>query len=78
MITVTKFEKWRTSDGLEHSTEEMAHYHILNEELLDVLTRNDRHTRNEAQDILNDLSNYRKELGRWLDACDAMEKAAFQ
>lgn len=74
-MKITKFTKWRTEDGIEHSTQEMAEQHILNEELLDRLVRDDR-TRDQAQDLLNDLTNYRKELRRWLDACDAMERAS--
>jgi hypothetical protein len=76
-MKIEKITKWRTSDGVEHSTQEMAEQYLLNDELLGCLARNDR-TWDQAQDLLNDLSNYRKELRAWLDACDAMEKASFQ
>lgn len=48
-----------------------------NDEVLAILTRDDR-TRYQAQELLNELSNHRKELRAWLDACDAMEKAALK
>lgn len=77
MITIRKVEAWETSDGVKHSTHEMALQHLANTELLDLLVRDDR-TRDQAQDLLNDIGNYRKELRAWLDACDAMERASFK
>lgn len=77
MLTISHEKIWKTSDGITHSTHEMAVQHIANEAMLDRLERDDR-SRNAAQDILNDLGNYRRELREWLDAADAMEKAALR
>lgn len=76
-MIIKKVEVWETSDGVKHTTHEMALQHLANEELLDLLVRDDR-TRDQAQDLLNDIGNYRKGLRAWLDACDAMERASFK
>lgn len=77
-MNIEKIAKWRTDDGVEHTSPEMAEQHILNELMLDGLTAAPGFTRGQAQDILDILSGDRRRARQWLDACDAMEKAAFK
>jgi hypothetical protein len=73
-MKISKITKFRTEDGTEHSTREMAEQFILNAELLEILGASVL----EPQDILNTLSSHRQKVRDWLNACDAMEKAALR
>ncbi len=80
-LIIKKIPRWQTSDGVEHTTHEMAVRYVINAELLERLVESgmspDRH---HAQDVLNALSDKttRAKLREWVDACDAMEKAAME
>lgn len=76
MITIHEVKKWRTSDGVEHSSHAMAVQHIAMLALIEVLADNGLMTRDVAQDVLNILGSHRTDVRGWLDSCDAMEKAA--
>lgn len=76
-LIISKIEKWLTSDGVEHTTKEMAEQHVINDEFVASLIRDDR-TRDQAQDLVNEISGRRDILRRWLYACDAMEKASLR
>lgn len=77
MLIITSKKVWETSDGATHTTHAMAVQHVCNAILVDLLVRDDRNA-HEAQDLINNLSGYRKQLREWLDACDAMEKASLE
>lgn len=74
-LTIAEAKKWITSDGTEHTTRAMAVHWVHLNDLLDRLVRDDR-DRNQAQDLINDIDNHRKEFRAYFDACDAMERAA--
>lgn len=70
-LTVNKITKWQTSDGTEHSSEEMAHAYILNAEICELF---DHIPEVDSQDIVNVITSNRKQMRGFLDACDAMER----
>lgn len=79
MITVKKIEKWETSDGVVHSSQEMAHQYIMNAEMCAdlgeaIYLRQDV----DAQDIVNWIASNAKRVRAFLDACEAMEKAGLR
>lgn len=74
-MEIEKFTKWRTEDGVEHSSPEMAEQHIRNEALCKILSQADHM---HAQEILNTLSGYAKDVRAWLDANDAATKAVMR
>ncbi len=76
-MKITSFKKWRTEDGTEHSTLEMAEHWVRSRELIDALVHDDR-PESEVQNMLNTLSSHPRLVREWLDACDAMEKAAIR
>lgn len=67
--------KYTTPDGAEHTTIEMAEQYLLNSEMAAFLGARMAHG-DDAQDIMNIISGNRQRFRAWLDACDAMEKAA--
>jgi hypothetical protein len=76
MITVEKVVKWRTSDGAEHSSEEMAHAYILNADVCELFSHIGSDP--DPQDIVNTITSNRKKIREFLDSCDAMEKASLK
>lgn len=84
-MQIKKITKWQTSDGTEHSSKAMADQFILTTELVSILADqrpwargDDLDPKHTAHDVLNTLSSYRTKVREWLDACDAMEKAALR
>lgn len=75
-MKIVKFMKWRTEDGEEHTTPEMANQHILNLQMIEVMASH--FSSDSAQDVLNLFSGHRKLVREWLNSCDAMEKAALR
>jgi hypothetical protein len=75
MITASKIEKWRTSDGMEHTTREMAHQHIAFVDLSDLLSER-MSLFDDPTAIVNFMWDHRVSVRAYLDACDAMEMAA--
>jgi hypothetical protein len=78
MITVSKITKWQTSDGIEHSSQEMAHQHILNAEMCRSISEESALLSKDldAQDIVNWITSHHRQVRALLEACDAMEKAS--
>lgn len=74
-MNVETITKWRTDDGVEHSSPEMAEQHIRNEALCKILSGADHM---HAQEILNTLSGYAKDVRAWLDANDAAAEAVMR
>lgn len=72
-ITMRKVEVWETSDGVRHTTKEMAEHHIINWEMINLF--GDFSHYDHAQDVLNLISDNREAFRRYLDACDALERA---
>jgi hypothetical protein len=72
MLTITKKEVWETSDGVTHTSREMAHAYILNADICELFD----HLENSAepQDIVNTITSNAKAIREFLDACDAMER----
>lgn len=74
-MLVCKVTKWRTSDGVEHSSRAMADYHILTERLAaDLKPYLD--SAPEPHDVLNLISSRAKDIREWLDAGEHMTKVA--
>lgn len=75
-MKIDKITKYRTTDGVEHTTREMAEYHIVNRRLVEDLVQVMEISPDGAQDILNVLSGRPKIVREWLDKADAMERSA--
>lgn len=78
MNEIKKITKWRTNDGVEHSSVEMARQHLINRETLRVFERSADESFWTAQEILNAISANAAKIRRYLDACEAMEKASMR
>jgi hypothetical protein len=76
-MKITSFKKWRTEDGTEHVTMEMAVHWVCTCKLVEALTATNR-TVAAAEDVLNDLSSHQKLVRDWLDACEAMNRASLR
>jgi len=79
MITTEKIIKWRTSDGAEHSSKEMADQHVLNAEICQNISER-LYLRGDVdpQDIVNWMTSNAKQIREFLDACEAMERASLR
>ncbi len=78
-MTAEKITKWRTPDGVEHSTKEMADHWGLLQQMIEILENRTDLSEESAYDVLNAIGTSqvdRQMVRDWLDACDAMEKAS--
>lgn len=74
-LKIAKFSKWRTSDGVEHSTYQMAEHWILLAAIKEAMAASGI-SDDAITDAINFIESNRKIIRNLLDACDAMEKAA--
>lgn len=75
MLTVRKKEVWETSDGVTHTSEEMAHAYILNANICVLF---DHILEVDSQDIVNVITSNAKAIREFLDASDAMERKVME
>jgi hypothetical protein len=72
---IKRFTKFRTSDGREHDTKEMARQHLRNQELVELFEADSFSGREwDGQEIVNVITSNRALIRDFLDCCDAMER----
>lgn len=74
-LTVTKLTAWRTSDGAQHATKELADRYVLTDRMIEVLVSYGVASAAAAQEVVKVYSEDRHLVRAWLDACDAVDGA---
>lgn len=76
-ITVSKVTTWQTSDGVQHTSRELADQYVLQTMMQEMLANYGLQSA-AISDVLTALVGNRPHVRAWLDSCDTLDRLGYR